>query len=40
MDKVPTFHLPIQKHLIRQALQDDDFKVQSKGEPGVFFYEC
>ena len=40
MKSVPTLHVPNQKALIRKALQDDDFKVQTKCGPGVFFYTC
>ena len=38
MCKVPTIHLPFNKDLIIQALQDEDFKVQTKGTPEVYYY--
>ena len=40
MTDVPTLHLPKSQSLIKKALQDDDFKVQTKGESKVFFYPC
>ena len=40
MKCVPTLHVPNKKSLIRKALADDDFQVQSKGDAGVFFYQC
>ena len=40
MNGVPTLHVPNQKALIRKALEDDDFKVQTKCQPGIFFYTC
>ena len=40
MDKVPTIHLPHKKSLIRKALQDSDFMVSTKCDPGVYFYPC
>lgn len=40
MRDVPTIHVPKDKSLIRQALQDNDFKVQTKCDPAVFFFEC
>ena len=40
MNSVPTLHVPNKKQLIRKALEDDKFKVQTKGEAGVFFYPC
>lgn len=38
MTKVPTIHIPMKKELIKKALEDDDLKVQTKGENGIFFY--
>lgn len=38
MCKVPTIHLPFDKDLIIRALQDEDFKVQTKGDPGRYYY--
>ena len=40
MNKVPTVHVPNKKTVIQQALNDDDFKVQTKATEGVFFYPC
>lgn len=40
MSSVPTIHVPNKKHLIRRALEDDDFKVQTKGEANYYFYQC
>ena len=40
MVDVPTLHVPNKKSLIRSALQDDDFKVQTKCNPGERFYPC
>ena len=40
MENVPTIHVPNKKSLIQKALQDDDFTVQTKRDPGVFFYPC
>ena len=37
---VPTLHVPNQKSLIRRALQNDNFKVQTKCESGISFYPC
>ena len=40
MKNVPIIHVPNKKSLIQKALQDDDFTVQTKREPGGFFYPC
>lgn len=40
MGEVPTLHIPNKKSLIRRALQDDDFMVNTKCNPDVFFYPC
>ena len=40
MENVPTIHVPNKKSLIQKALQNDDFKVQTKCEPDAFFYPC
>ena len=40
MDSVPTLHVPNKKSLIRKALEEDDFMVQTKGKSDVFFYVC
>lgn len=39
MYKVPTLHVPMDKALIRQALSDPDFMVQSKAEPMKYWYK-
>ena len=40
MPNLPTLHVPNKQSLIKKALQNADFKVQTKGKPGVFFYPC
>ena len=40
MHKVPTIHLPHKKTLIKKALQDSDFMVSTKCDPGIYFYPC
>ncbi len=40
MASVPTIHVPNKQSLVKQALRDDDFRVQSKGTAGMFFYRC
>ncbi len=40
MKDVPTLHVPNKKSLIKSALQNDDFKVQTKCKPDIFFYPC
>lgn len=40
MSKVPTLHIPMNKTIITNALNDSDFKVASKGDSGAFFYKC
>ena len=40
MGSVPTFHVPNKKSLIKKALEDSDFMVSTKCDPGVFFYTC
>jgi hypothetical protein len=36
--KVPVLHIPMSKDLIRKALNDPDFRVDSAGKAGNFFY--
>lgn len=36
--KVPIIHVPMSKELIRAALNDSDFRVDSAGQVGDFFY--
>ena len=40
MSDVPTVHVPHRKSLIERALRDKDLMVQTKCDPGVFFYPC
>lgn len=40
MVEVPTIHLPYKKELIRRALTDTDFMVNSKGKDSIYFYKC
>ena len=40
MDDVPTLHIPNKKPLIRTALNNPGFMVNSKKTPGVHFYNC
>lgn len=40
MSEVPTLHIPMKKSLIRSALEDYNFMVNTKREPGTFFYPC
>ena len=38
MTDVPTLHVPNKKSLIKSALEDNDFRVQTKGDPMVYFF--
>lgn len=38
MDGVPTLHIPFRKNVVKTALNDLDFKVQTKTEAGVYIY--
>ena len=40
MKKVPTFHVPNKKSLIKTALNDKRFMVSTKGDPDIYFYKC
>lgn len=40
MDKVPTLHIPNKKELIRSALSDSDFMINSKSTVNTYFYPC
>lgn len=40
MDKVPTIHIPNKKDLIKSALNDKDFMINSKGTATKHFYPC
>ena len=37
---VPRIHIPLKKSLIKKALEDDDFKVQTAGDASDYFYNC
>ncbi len=38
MDQVPTLHIPFKKDLIKKALEDENFMVQTKTENGKYIY--
>lgn len=38
MNKVPTIHVPYNKTLIKKALEDEDFMVNSKTDAKAYFY--
>jgi len=38
--EVPTIHIPNKKLLIKKALNNTDFMVNTKCAPGQFFYKC
>lgn len=40
MANVPTIHIPYKKELIRKALNDTDFMVNTKCSANVYFYSC
>ncbi len=40
MGDVPTLHIPNKKSLIKNALENENFMVNTKRDPGVFFYPC
>ena len=40
MTDVPTLHVPNKKSLIKDALLNKNFRVQTKGKSGVSFYPC
>ena len=40
MKDVPTMHIPNRKALIGKALEDKDFIVGTKCDPGVYFFGC
>lgn len=40
MDGVPTIHIPNKKELIRKALDDQDFMINTKRSAGAYFYPC
>ena len=40
MSEVPTIHIPNNKTLIKNALNNSDFMVNTKCDPGEFFYKC
>lgn len=40
MGSVPTIHIPNKKELIKKALNDTKFMVNTKGAANVYFYPC
>ena len=40
MKNVPTLHVPNKRQVIRGALENDNFKVQTKKQTGAFSYPC
>ncbi len=40
MADVPTIHLPNKKELIKSALSDTNFMINTKGEANIYFYTC
>lgn len=40
MDSVPTIHVPNKKDLIKSALSDKKFMINSKGDSNQYFYSC
>lgn len=40
MANVPTIHIPNKKALIKQALNDADFMVNTKCSANIYFYNC
>lgn len=38
LHKVPVIHVPNKKSLIKSALENKDFMVNTKGDPGEYFY--
>jgi hypothetical protein len=40
MDVVPTLHIPNKKALIRQALENEGFMVNTKKDADIYFYPC
>ncbi len=40
MTDVPTLHVPNKQSLIKKALLNKNFKVQTKGKSDVSFYPC
>lgn len=40
IEDVPTLHIPNKKSLIRSALSNSKFMINSKGSAGIYFYKC
>jgi len=38
MVKVPTIHIPLKKELIKQALEDPDFMLNTKCSAGIYYF--
>lgn len=39
MNKVPTIHVPYSKDLIKKALEDENFMINTKIDAGAYFYK-
>lgn len=39
MDKVPTLHIPMKQDIIKMALENDGFKLNTKKEANVYIYK-
>jgi len=39
MNKVPTLHIPFRKELVRKALEDQNFMINTKTNPGTYYYQ-
>ncbi|MGZ2371810.1 TIR domain-containing protein [Ancylomarina sp. YFZ004] len=40
MNEVPTIHIPMNKVLIEKALNNKDYKVETKGKASKYWYSC
>ena len=40
MSEVPTIHIPNKKSLIEKALNNSDFRLNTKCKAGIYFYPC
>ena len=40
MGSIPTIHIPNKKELIKKALNNTDFMINTKCSNGVYFYPC
>ncbi len=39
MSQVPTLHIPYKKEVVKNALNDSDFMINTKGESKIYFYK-